>query len=225
MMGNFFDQNLKFLLQKSGLTLQELASEISVSLNENKYGLDDLIKVGKYFNLTLDNLLKKDLSKISQKRSDIKLLILDVDGVLTTGGMYFTEKGDEIKQFNTKDGRGIISFAKSGGTVGIISSGFKKEIIEARSKMLGIQRVHVGTEKKEDILTSWMKEMKISWEEVAFVGDDINDLKVMEKVGLSACPNDAVDEIKAISDIILNKDGGKGCVREFIGNYLHEVKL
>jgi len=220
-----FDENIAYLLDKKGLSLDELTSEIGVLVGDYRVHVKDLVKIAEFFNISLDDLVKNDLKNQYGRRQNIKLLILDVDGVLTTGGMYFTEKGDEIKQFNTKDGRGIISFIKSGGTVGIISSGFKQGIIEARSKMLGIQKVHVGTEKKEIILETWINEMKISWSEVAFIGDDINDLMVMQRVGLAACPNDAVDEIKSISHIILERDGGKGCVREFIGNYLHEVKI
>jgi len=224
-MKNFFEENIRYLLTKKDTSTNELESKLSVTLDGSKIGIQDLLKVADFFEVSVDRLLKNDLEKTFKKNGEIKLLILDVDGVLTNGGMYFTEKGDEIKQFNTKDGRGIISFKKNGGTIGIISSGFKREIIEQRSEMLGIQKVYVGQEKKEDVLQNWMKEINITWDQVAFVGDDINGLNVMKKVGLSACPNDAVDEIKSISDIVLKRDGGRGCVREFIGNYLVEVTL
>jgi len=224
-MKNHFDQNLNFLLASRKISAEELARELNISITGTQIYIADLLKLSDYFNISLDQLVKKDLELSDNKRDDIKLLILDVDGVMTTGGMYFTEKGDEIKQFNTKDGRGIISFVKKGGQVGIISSGFKNEIIKSRAKMLGIQHVHVGTDPKEEVLEKWINELNISWSEVAFIGDDINDLNVMKKVGFTACPSDAMDEIKEISNVILNKEGGKGCVREFIGNHLCKVDM
>lgn len=224
-MENYFDQNLKYLLENKGLSTEDLASNLKVSVTGSQIYVGDLLKISNYFNLTVDQLLTQNLSVSLKKRDDIKLLILDVDGVLTTGGMYFTEKGDELKQFNTKDGRGIISFVKQGGNVGIISSGFKNEIIKSRAKMLGINLVYVGTQAKEEILGKWIDQLEINWSNVAYIGDDINDLNVMRKVGFSSCPADAVSEIKEISDIILTKEGGKGCVRELIGTYLCEVKM
>ena len=224
-MENYFDQNLKYLLENKGLSPEDLASNLKVSVTGSQIYVDDLLKISKFFNLTVDQLLTQNLSVSLQKRDDIKLLILDVDGVLTTGGMYFTEKGDELKQFNTKDGRGIISFVKQGGNVGIISSGFKNEIIKNRAKMLGINLVYVGTQAKEEILSKWIDQLEINWSNVAYIGDDINDLNVMRKVGFSSCPSDAVNEIKEISDVILTKEGGKGCVRELIGTYLCDVKM
>lgn len=224
-MSNFFDHNLNFLLEKQGISPEDFSNELKVSLNGARIYVDDLIKISEHFNLTLDQLLKTDIANLSELGKDIKLLILDVDGVLTDGGMYFSALGDEQKRFDTKDGRGVISYVKSGGQVGIISSGFKNEIVMARAKMLGIQNVYVGTDPKESILEKWIYKLDITWRQVAFIGDDINDLEVMKKVGLSACPNNAVDDIKAISDVILKKDGGHGCVREFIDRYLHKAKM
>ena len=85
--------------------------------------------------------------------------------------------------------------------------------------MLGIQKCHVGRESKIDILNQWMKDEGISFEEIAMIGDDVNDLEIMKNVGVAACPSDAVIEIKTISQLILQKEGGKGCIREFLDLY------
>ncbi len=147
----------------------------------------------------------------------IKLLILDVDGVLTDGGMYYTESGDEFKRFNTKDGLAIQRIvANHGIIVGIISSGHNINLIQRRADLLGISQLYVGRDNKLTILKKWCKSLKIKLTDVAYIGDDLNDLECMQKVGLAACPADAVSKIKQASHIVLNKNGGDACVREFI---------
>jgi 3-deoxy-D-manno-octulosonate 8-phosphate phosphatase (KDO 8-P phosphatase) len=151
---------------------------------------------------------------------NIKLLILDVDGTLTDGGIYIMEDGSQFKKFNSRDGMGIRLLQKAGIEVGIISNGKTTSMVQARADMLGMTRVYVGEAKKMDVLDAWMEEMGISLDQVGMVGDDINDLPVMEKVGLSACPADAVKAVREKADIVLQLKGGEGCVRELIDNYL-----
>ncbi len=153
-------------------------------------------------------------------KKEIKFLGLDVDGTLTDGGMYYTEGGEEFKRFDTKDGRGIIELQKKGVIVGLLSSGFKTKIIEGRAKTLGLENVYVGTDPKVDILQQWCVDMGIDMKEVAYVGDDINDRDIINAVGFSACPADAMSSIKEIVDVVLTKNGGYGCVREFIEEHL-----
>tara|TARA_R110002012_G_scaffold94666_1_gene229032 strand:+ start:22445 stop:22924 length:480 start_codon:yes stop_codon:yes gene_type:complete len=151
---------------------------------------------------------------------NIKLLILDVDGTLTDGGIYIMEDGSQFKKFNSRDGMGIRLLQKAGIEVGIISNGKTTSMVQARADMLGMTRVYVGEAKKMDVLEAWMTEMGIGLDQVGMVGDDINDLPVMEKAGLSACPADAVRAVKEKADIVLQLKGGEGCVRELIDNYL-----
>ena len=155
--------------------------------------------------------------------SDIKFLVLDVDGVMTDGGMYYTESGEEFKRFDTKDGRGIIELQKSGIPVGLISSGFKSKIIEGRSKTLGIEHYYVGTDAKINILTQWCEQLGFDLQQVAYIGDDVNDRDIIKAVGLSACPADAVPVIKEIVTVVLKKNGGYGCIREFIEEHIKFV--
>lgn len=155
---------------------------------------------------------------------NIKFLVLDVDGVLTDGGMYYSESGDEFKKFNAKDGLAIRRLTKSGIPVGIISHGILTKLINKRAELLGIKYVYVGMGvKKLDILTNWCKELKIDLHDVAYIGDDINDIEVLQAVGVSACPFDAVLKVKDIAHHILQNNGGNACVREFIDEYFPEV--
>ncbi|WP_416868101.1 MAG: KdsC family phosphatase [Imperialibacter sp.] len=151
---------------------------------------------------------------------NIRLLILDVDGTLTDGGIYIMEDGSQFKKFNSRDGMGIRLLQKAGIEVGIISNGKTTSMVQARADMLGMTKCYVGEAKKMDVLEAWMTEMGIGLDQVGMVGDDINDLPVMEKAGLSACPADAVKAVKEKADIVLQLKGGEGCVRELIDNYL-----
>lgn len=148
--------------------------------------------------------------------NDIKFLVLDVDGTLTDGGIYISENGDEMKKFNTKDGMGIKNLLKSGIEVGFISAAISKKIVHHRAAMLGVKYCYAGNADKLDILSQWLDELDMSFKDVAFIGDDINDIRIMEEVGLAAAPCDALSEVRAAANIILEKKGGQGCVREFI---------
>ena len=150
----------------------------------------------------------------------IKLLILDVDGTMTDNGIYIDEKGIESKKYNAKDGVGIYELIKNNVIVGIISHSEKGDGIKSRASYLGIKYCHVGNEPKEEILKTWIKKLEINLEEVAFIGDDINDLSIIDIVGFSACPNDSSDPVKRKASLVLNTKGGYGCVREFSDLYL-----
>lgn len=150
----------------------------------------------------------------------IKFLVLDVDGTMTDGGIYVLEDGSQFKKFNAKDGMGIKLAIKSGIEVGIISHSHTTEMVNSRANMLGMKYIYVGQESKLKILENWLEEMDISLSEVAFIGDDVNDLSIMQVVGHTACPSDSVKEIKAIAKVILKSKGGEGAVREFIDEHL-----
>lgn len=154
---------------------------------------------------------KKDFSKI-------KLVLTDVDGVLTDSGMYYAENGDELKKFNTHDGMGFKLLREHGIKTGIITSE-QTTIVEKRAKKLKADYLYQGMfggNKLEAALDICKKE-NISLEETAYIGDDINCKKLLEHAGFSFCPSDAVDEIKSINGIkILSKKGGDGVFRELV---------
>ncbi len=184
--------------------------------------VQDLIILSSLFNVSIDDLLKKDLEARANltRNKIIKFLVLDVDGTLTDGGMIFTSNGDEMKRFDAKDGRGIINTIKAGIPVGLLSSGLNQPLLEKRAKMLGIQFVFADEKSKLITLSKWCNQLNISLENVAYIGDDVNDVKVMQHVGIAACPSDAVREVRDIAHVMLTKKGGHGCVREFIDEYI-----
>lgn len=156
-------------------------------------------------------------------KSKIKLLVLDIDGVMTDGGVYFTESGDEFKKFNVKDGLGIKNAVKAGITVAFLSAGRTKKLIQRRADLLNVELVYVGHEEKCIILNQWIKKLKISYSEIAYIGDDVNDLECIEKSGFSACPADASEKIKKAVRVVLKRKGGDACVREFIEKFLVKI--
>lgn len=150
------------------------------------------------------------------KSQNIRLLVLDVDGVQTDGGMYYTESGDRFKKFNSKDGLGIKRAIKQGVHVAFLSSSTHARVIRDRAETLGVQLVHAGPEEKLGVLSGWCKELGVALDEVAYIGDDLNDLTCIRAVGISACPADAVAAVKTAVNVVLDRSGGEGCVREFI---------
>ena len=146
----------------------------------------------------------------------IKLFLTDVDGVLTDGGMYYSENGDEMKKFNTRDGMAIQLLRNAGIKTGIITSENTK-IVANRAKKIGIDYLYQGKidgGKLAAALEICEKE-KISLDEVAYVGDDINCHELLSNVGYAFCPADAIKEIKNINGIIiLQTNGGNGVIRE-----------
>lgn len=219
---NIYNQNIQHLLYKKGVSISEFSSEINIAkLLIMEPTPNELIKIAKYFNMSIDTLLTRSLSQQNLVQDlDVKLLILDVDGTMTDGGMYFTENGDQFKKYNTKDGMAIKNITRNGIHVGIISHGHKTKVVKDRADLLGIQKVYVGRDDKTTVLKEWCKEMNISLKQVAYIGDDINDTKVMKEVGISACPADSVNIIKKTADVILERKGGDACVREFIDEYI-----
>lgn len=216
---SLLEKNLNALLQSNGMEKMEIFNRYQVS-DYYQLTLAQLNQLCTELSCSLENLLLFPQFVERERLRKIKLLILDVDGVMTDAGMFFTESGDQIKKYNAKDGMAIMALTKSDFQVGIISSGYKLEMVKARADLLRIQHVYVGRDPKMTILMDWCSTMGISLDEVAIIGDDINDLDVMQNVGFSACPSDAVPKIKRQVDLVLQAKGGKGCVREFIDQYL-----
>ena len=140
---------------------------------------------------------------------------MDVDGVLTDGRFYYLEDGLEAKAFDVKDGFAIRLATKIGLKFGIIT-GKMSPIVEKRAKELGIEELHQGYFDKVEIYKEIRERTGLFDAEFAYIGDDLFDLGVMKRVGFAACPADAVEDVKAISDYVSKYDGGRGCVREII---------
>lgn len=163
-----------------------------------------------------ENLMKKYiLGKYPNNK--IKVFLSDVDGTLTDSGMYYFNRGDESKKFNTKDGKGFELLKKAGVKVGIITSE-KTSIVEKRAKKLKVDYLYQGMEHESKLKAALeiCKKEEISLAEVAYIGDDINCKELLLNVGLAACPSDSHSNIKKIENIkIMSKKGGEGVVREF----------
>ena len=167
--------------------------------------------------MILENLMRKHVL-IKEKIPQIKLFLCDVDGTLTDGGMYYSENGDELKKFNTRDGMGFQLLREAGIKTGIITSE-NTRIVANRAKKLKVDYLYQGKRDggKISVARSICEEIGISLHEVAYIGDDINCIDLLTQVGISACPSDANEHIKSISGIHLMKSkGGEGCVREFV---------
>ena len=145
----------------------------------------------------------------------IKLVIFDFDGVFTDGKIQFNSNGNVIKSYNAKDGNGIFRLHNTGFEVGVISGWKNNESQQAILKHLKIKRISLGTDNKLTVLNQWCNELNITLDDVAYMGDDLNDIEVMKKIGIVSCPNDAIDEVKDISNFICKNNGGNGAIREF----------
>lgn len=181
--------------------------------------LHELQAIAQRYELELADLLLYHLSAAALPWQQLQFIFLDVDGVLTEGGMYYTEQGDEFKRFDTKDGMAIKVGMQHGLQFGIISSGVNEEIIQHRAEMFGIEHVYVGTEPKLHIAQKWLTTLGIGWDAAGYIGDDINDLKMFEKVAIAGCPADAVLPIKKKANFVLTAKGGHGCVRQFLRHH------
>lgn len=154
----------------------------------------------------------------------IKLIVLDVDGTLTNGEIIYSNSGEELKSFNVKDGLGIAAWIKLGGQVAIIT-GRTSKIVENRSKELGIQHIKQGVSDKYQVLQNILIESKIDISEVAAIGDDLNDLKMLKSLKYSFAPKDSVKEIRKVAFKVLKSNGGDGAVREMIDYLIKKEKL
>lgn len=149
----------------------------------------------------------------------ITTFVFDVDGVLTDGSVLISESGELLRSMNVKDGLAIKTALNKGFRVCIISGG-KNEGVRSRLRGLGVTDIYLGSDVKMEQLEEYFDIYDISAEEVLYMGDDIPDLPPMESVGLACCPQDAVQEVKAIADYVSHKNGGKGCARDVIEQVL-----
>jgi 3-deoxy-D-manno-octulosonate 8-phosphate phosphatase (KDO 8-P phosphatase) len=157
---------------------------------------------------------KNKLSDARYRLPGIKLAAFDIDGVMTDGSLTFDENGVEYKTFNAKDGQGIMNL-KSAGIITAVITARNNGTVAHRAKILEIAELYMGSKNKIKNLDELRAKYNLEYDEIAYMGDDLPDICVLEKVGLAGCPADAVDEVKKVSHFISSKGGGKGAVREF----------
>lgn len=145
----------------------------------------------------------------------IRLLVLDVDGVLTDGGLYYGPSGEEIKRFDVQDGLAVVAARRAGLSVAVIS-GRASAAVTRRMAELGITEVHQGVEDKTVVLAALTARLGLDLADVAVMGDDLGDLALMRRVGLALAPGNAVREVRSAADWVSRRRGGGGAVREAI---------
>lgn len=151
--------------------------------------------------------------ELRNKVQKIKMVVFDVDGVMTDGSITYDENGVEYKTFNVKDGQGIVRITKAGIITAIITAR-ENGTVKHRFENLGMNKLYMGQKNKIVAMKELLKEYNLDFTQVAYMGDDIPDLCILKEVGLACCPNDAVKEVKDICHFISTKHGGNGAVRE-----------
>ncbi|MFZ1700536.1 MAG: HAD hydrolase family protein [Pyrinomonadaceae bacterium] len=152
---------------------------------------------------------------VRARAGKITLLLMDCDGVLTDGRLYFGRTGEELKVFHARDGQGIVDWHKAGFRSGIIS-GRNSPIVEMRAKQLGVEFIWQGRKEKTSALNEILAVANVGADQVAFIGDDTPDAEIMPLVGLGLAVGDAHDAVKEIAHYVTTRDGGRGAVRELI---------
>lgn len=162
------------------------------------------------------------------KLHEIKAFVFDYDGVISDGNIWSANDTIIVRSGNVKDGYAMQYALRKGYLIAILSGG-SGDSIRSRMKMLGVEDVYLGSHRKKEIFEDFLKDKQLLPEQVLYVGDDIPDYDVMRLAGVSACPADAAEEIKAVADYISHKNGGYGCVRDVIeqvlrlqGQWFHE---
>jgi len=162
------------------------------------------------------------MTKISEKCRKIKVVLTDVDGVLTDGGMYYTKEGDIMKKFHTRDGMGVTLLRKKSIPTIIVTKEKTPMVKKWATRMKA--KLYDGVVEKKSIISVIKNEFKIKAEEIAYVGDDINDVELLKKVGFSAVPKDGIQDAKRTCDYICKKNGGEGAFREIVDLILEHKK-
>lgn len=154
----------------------------------------------------------KDFASCARR---LKLILTDCDGVLTDGGVYYSERGEELKRFNIRDGMAVERLRALAGIDTGIVTGEMSPSVARRAEKLEITELHLGAKDKAATVCAIMERLNLGAHEVAYVGDDANDLPAFPLVGLTACPSDAYSEVRAAADVVLTRLGGHGVFREF----------
>lgn len=147
---------------------------------------------------------------------NIKMLVMDVDGTLTDGCIYMGPQGEAMKAFNCQDGYAIAQTLPKLGITPVIITGRNSQITANRASELKIRQLHQGVQDKLPLLQQIARELGAAREEVAYIGDDLNDMECLRWCGLTGCPADAVPEVRTAVDFVSSRCGGRGAVREFV---------
>ena len=165
--------------------------------------------------MVASKILKEKNRNIKDKAKKIKIVITDNDGVLTDTGVYYSEKGEELKRFSIRDGMGVERLKNLVNIKTVIVTGELSGSVKKRAEKLKIDEFYLGAKKKGSLLDEILDKNNLKSENIAFIGDDVNDIELIKIVGLSAAPSDAMLEVREIVDYICEHKGGNGAFREF----------
>lgn len=211
--GYLVENGAFYITSKSAL----LDTKNRISGNIKAYEMDEAtyFEIDELYDwIIIENLLR-NREKNKKEVPEIKMFLSDCDGVLTDGGMYYSENGDELKKFNTKDGMGFRLLREKGIITGIIT-GETRNLNRRRAEKLNIDELFEGVQDKTVIIRKLCEKYKISLNQVAYIGDDLNDLEAVKMVGWGCCVADGEEEVKKVADYITQKNGGFNAVREVI---------
>ncbi len=155
------------------------------------------------------------MKKLAWKAKKIKLVLTDNDGVLTDTGIYYSDKGEELKRYSVRDGMGVERLRNILKIETVIITKERSELIKKRAKKLKIKNLYYGIKRKELVLAEILQKHELKKENVAYIGDDENDINILKLAGLSASPSDGMEKVKQIVDFICESKGGNGAFREF----------
>ncbi len=156
---------------------------------------------------------------LADRLARVRMIVLDVDGTLTDGGIYVLDSGEEMKRFHVKDGMAIARLRQQGFVFGFLSGSKSERAIRKRAIDLRVERVYVGEGNKQAVVTQWLEEFSLVPEQVLYMGDDLNDLEVMRYCGVRACPADAAEPVRQLADVVTERRGGDACFRELADRY------
>jgi YrbI family 3-deoxy-D-manno-octulosonate 8-phosphate phosphatase len=156
-----------------------------------------------------------NMEDLAEKAGKIKILLTDCDGVLTDGGVYYAETGEGMKRFSMRDGMGVERLLRLVNVETGIVTCEDSEIVRRRAEKLGIREYHPGIKDKLFVLNEIIRDRNLHADQIAYIGDDVNDLEIINHVGLSACPADAFSMIRDAAHLVMINNGGHGAFREF----------
>lgn len=211
--GDFVENGAFYITSK--VRLLQSKNRISGNIRAYVMSEDTYFEIDEPSDWIISEKLLENRLKVNCKGKSIKIFLTDCDGCLTDGGMYYSENGDELKKFNTKDGMGFSLLRDSGIKTGIIT-GENRVLNAARAKKIKVDEIYQDVKDKLSVVKEISEKYGADLSEIAYVGDDINDIECMRAVGFRACPADAVEEVKCQADYIAKRKGGDGAVREII---------
>lgn len=211
--GDLVENGAFYITSRSGL--MESRNRISGNIKAVEMSEDTFLEIDEPSDwITIEALMKKKgIRPPERKLSDIKLFLTDCDGCLTDGGMYYSEQGDEMKKFNTRDGMGFQLLREQGLLVGIVT-GEDRALNKRRAEKLKLDIIEQGCSDKVMVIDNLCRKLQLEWKNVLYIGDDRNDLPVMQKTGFSCCPADAIPEVQETADYVTRAKGGAGVIRE-----------